>query len=257
MCVNTLAIPSASQNKLRIHSYSGPLKEDDVSSEFADVNSLEIRLSNITEFSKEVLQKFEQLKSLNIAFSNIYKTEEAVFENCCPKLKTLEIQNWKNFSPTDLKGIGTLPLEKLEILDEDIPILKDEMFENRELKELRLIRDKIETVDSQAFKNLINLEYLLFSENKLKHLPKEALSPLKNLITLELVSNGLKKLSTEDIPELPKLKKIIITNENLKEINFENIEKKAPNLNDIYLYGNVGVKVQEIKAERPIIHNLV
>ncbi|XP_044746680.1 probable serine/threonine-protein kinase roco5 [Coccinella septempunctata] len=253
--VPSLAIPDSARKDLRILSYSGPLDEEIVKSKFSEVNSLEIRLSNITSFSKDVLRKFKKMESLAIHFSNI-QNEDGVFENCCPKLTSLEIRNWTDFMPQDLKGIGTVPLKTLEILDQDIPVLTYDMFENTELKELKLIRDNIQTIHPLAFKNLIKLQYLLLSGNKLKKFPKEALSSLRNLTTLELVSNGLESLDSDDLPELPSLKKIIITNEKLKELNFTGVEKKAPSLVDIYLIGNVGVDVYGT-SDRHIIHNLV
>ncbi|XP_045483514.1 leucine-rich repeat-containing protein 70-like [Harmonia axyridis] len=249
---NTVAQPH--EYNLRIYSYSGPLDEDVLRSNFSELFSLEIRLSNITSFSRDTLKKFKILEELSIAFSRIHKTEDDIFDHCCPKLKKLEIRNWIGFTQTDLKGVGSLPLEHLEIIDQNIPILKNDMFENSGLTDLLLINDNIERIDPMAFKNLINLEYLLISQNKLKKFPKEAIAPLKNLETLEFSSNGLETLSTNDLPELPRLKKLILTNEKLKEVDFTDIETKAPSLTEIYLVGNVGVKIH---GNSSIVHNLV
>ncbi|KAL3285764.1 hypothetical protein HHI36_000290 [Cryptolaemus montrouzieri] len=243
-------------DSLRVHSHNGPLDEKSFNVLFSNIKALEIRLSNITNFSKDTLKSFTNLEFLRITFSRIEENDDDLFKNCCPTLKTLEIKNWIGFNDKKLAGIGTLPLEKLEILDQDIPELKPDILKGTKLKKLVLVRDNIQIIHPGAFNGLEELKYMLFTGNKFKGIPKESLSPLKSLKVLELVSNGIEKFTTDNLPLLPNLEEFLIIRDILKEVDFTGIEKVAPKLKNVYLIGNVGVKIQ--KSNGPVvIHNWV
>ncbi|KAK9875308.1 hypothetical protein WA026_007704 [Henosepilachna vigintioctopunctata] len=227
---------------------NGPLTEESLGIPFDTIGTLEIRLSKIEKLSRETLGQFKNLENLTISFSKIEKVDKDVFSNCCPKLKHLEINHWPDFNYEDLKGIATLPLESLEIIDSDIPKLKSGVFEGAKLKSLVLTKNKLNEIEPDAFKGLGELEYLLISNNKIKEIPKQSLAPLRSLETLELVSNGIEKFSTDSLPELPNLTDIVFIRENLKEINFEGVHKVAPKLNDVFVIGKNMVHIPKVSG---------
>jgi len=121
-------------------------------------------------------------------------------------------------------------LEFLEIHSVGLKdIFADAFSDCKQLKELRIIGNKISRLEEDVFADLSNLKVLYLTWNRLKTLPVDIFQGL-NLESLYLDGNGLTTFSTELVRGLDQLTSLSIASNSLFDFDIEGLLQILPRL---------------------------
>jgi Leucine-rich repeat (LRR) protein len=101
-------------------------------------------------------------------------------------------------------------LDKLQIPDSDIPILKNDFFkpEFKKFRRLELTHDNIKMIDENAFRHLKNLTEFDFSNNEISSLPIKLFHKNRKLKKINLSRNKIKVIPPGTVKNLNHLVRV-------------------------------------------------
>ena len=125
------------------------------------------------------------------------------------------------------------------------------------LRRLVLSRNRIISINDNAFVGLELLEELYLNDNHLVRVPSIALQSLKRIITINMDSNPLQQLSTGDFVHIP-VNQISVTNCKQLVLVDRGAFWDLPNVNTILLHSNPNLQFIDSQAllGLPLLHLL-
>jgi hypothetical protein len=123
------------------------------------------------------------------------------------------------------------------------------------LRKLVLTRNKIISINDNAFVGLEQLEELYLNDNNLLRVPSIALQSLKRIITIHMDRNPLQQLSTGDFVHIP-ANQISVTNCDQLSLIDRGAFWDLPNINTILLDNNRNLQFIDSQAFLgvPLLH---
>lgn len=146
-------------------------------------------------------------------------------------LNTIQLKKLPNNLSTYLPSVTELNLPRNEI--EYFTML--EGYEN--VKELKLVGNKIKQIPAYTFKYIHNLKSLSLDGNKIKYISEHSLYGLKNLQELDLSRNNIFSIHPKAFYHLPNIKKITLDSNQLESIPSKMFSKNMK-LRNIFLQDN-------------------
>ena len=147
------------------------------------------------------------------------------------KYGTLKLINERNFA-------NLTKLKRINLMENRIESIASDAFKDlSELKQLSLSYNRIKVIDPKWFQSLTNLEFLSLYENEIKLIASDAFKDLRELEQLNLSTNKIKVVDPQWFQSLTKLKVLGLGNNTIKVVdskNFNNLLK----LTTLQLYDN-------------------
>lgn len=172
------------------------------------------------------------LKDVRKLFFNLIGANH-IEENAFNSLKYLdELGIYQNNMTTIQTGIfNGLPIRKLDIGGNNIEDIESEAFDDMpNLEYLRIIGNGIKVIDTEWFRNTPKLYELLLQHNKITELPKNVFKYLRtgstckyeddknNCPNISLVGNRIKKIHPDAFTNLRNITSINLTYNHIKEL---------------------------------------
>lgn len=171
--------------------------------------------------------------------SNIFNSNMEIFGETSQSVKGITFSHIKNVKYLPVKVHKKFPnLVAYNAFNCSVQEIRYENFENlKELQYLSLSYNKISTIPSDAFKDLIKLKFLLIGNNLLQTINELSLQPLENLRDLDFRHNQIKYVPEYAFSYLTELRNISL-NENLIESLSDAHFRSNIKLEWIWLYNN-------------------
>lgn len=128
-------------------------------------------------------------------------------------ISTQNCDQWPSlFSPKD-----TL-IDSFKIADSEINQFNNKVFSSSNLKKLKFEKNKLSSLDEDAFIHLESLEHLDLSDNNISQVHLDVMKPLKNLKKVDLDNNGLTFIPADFFKKNKDLRHLSLANNNLSDL---------------------------------------
>lgn len=154
-----------------------------------------------------------------------------------PNLERIQVENSK-LEKIKRENFNGLNLQVLKLSKNSIKFIESDAFENQKsLKKIHLDRNEISQIDDKVFTFTPQLEILQLENNNLKTLSENLFQNLPELKKISLADNKIEKLTAETFKNNQNLENLDVSNNKLKFINSK-ILTDIKSLKKINFYGN-------------------
>jgi Leucine-rich repeat (LRR) protein len=160
----------------------------------------------------------KKIKFLYLFSNKLEKIHNKMFRNLFSLAELLLFEN-DMIEIESESFIDLVKLEKLHLFSNKLRYLNNLTFVGLySLRELWLQKNELKQI-GPIFSNLVNLNYIVFDNNKLESVDQDCFRSNENLIKIEVFSNGISRLNNLNIENLSKLDELNLNN-NLLMSNF-------------------------------------
>lgn len=219
--------------------FSFPQQQPDSTIKSAEIESLTLKCNfEITIYNAQNFYTCRALKFNNEDENG--KVVEVVGEhldgNSNSNVEALIMDGKLKFLPTNLNEIFK-NLVRIEVTNSKLEKIKKDNFNGLNLEVLKLSKNRLKFIDSDALEGQQSLTKISLDRNKIENLPDEIFSYTTQLETLRLENNNLKVLSENLLQNLPNLKEFVISDNKIKKITAETF-KNNKNLETLDVSNN-------------------
>lgn len=197
---NSLRPESEQITKLRLR-----LNDDEPSVNSNYIPVLENTLSDLSDYLTDLT-----LIHFNNAISNRVLKKAPLLDTLHISRTMLDTLPERLFKDTNI--------ENFRIADSEMSHFNNQIFGQSNLKKLKFERNRLSTLDEDAFQHLQSLEHLDLSDNDINEVHVDVLKYLKTLKKLDLDNNGLSNLPTDFLKRNRELRHLSISGNSIEEL---------------------------------------
>ncbi|KAG8232838.1 hypothetical protein J437_LFUL010946 [Ladona fulva] len=213
----------------------------------ASLDTLLLRSNHISRLGPNAFRGAPRLRELSLSFNRIVTLDSEAFMDAAASLESLEISSGlrrDDFPAEALRPLANLlwlaldgnefrtvlptalyPFTKLQYLNLDgnrFRSLPPRLFDgsvHRKLRDVRLSRNRLVSLDEETFSGLSELQTLVLSGNGLRSLSSDTFHNLPSLLTLLLSDNRISSFSPRTFSHLPSLVRLDVQRNELREFS--------------------------------------
>ncbi|XP_018322078.1 chaoptin-like [Agrilus planipennis] len=212
--INTLILGNNHINQLRPESFQGLPKIKDINLSFNQIRFID----------PSTFVGLDSLENLEMSFTVDYEDVPGDIFKPLLKLKWLSLDNNKFVTISSSAFDFLKHLNYLNLEFNRLKLLPSSLFKtsvHKLLREVRFSYNDISILQTNTFKQLPNLEVILFPNNKIQTIQTSSFDDLPKLTHVILSNNLISKIETSAFANLPSLRLLELQNNILREISFK------------------------------------
>ncbi|KAJ8874122.1 hypothetical protein PR048_024963 [Dryococelus australis] len=211
------------------------------------LETLFLQSNRITSLGESTFSGTPVLREMSLSFNKLRKVDPLTFTEISKNLQSIELSfgvdnehllsdilkplkhlQWLSLDNNNLVEIASNTLYsfgKLQYLDLEYSRLNSISSEllngdiHEYLRDVRLSFNNIETIESDSFSSMNNLQTVVLINNKLKSLATHAFDNIQNLVTIDMSENIISSIAPRSFFNLPKILRLNLQYNNLSEFS--------------------------------------